>query len=709
MILFYNDWNDYPSATPDTQTKNKSFLRMALLYKQRGIKNHAFMLALHDPVLQGVDPHSEELDEITILRIVRECKTNPWYYFREVLRMPQTGSEYGVSFKANRYNLAIIWLYFNHVATFGITIRQIGKSMTAIGIYSGLLSLWTKSDVISLITKDNGLRVKTVEQLKDVIDLLPYYLQLRTRTDAYNTEAISIGALKNKFVSNVAQSSIAGALKIGRGSTTATSWVDEIAYIVNIDQTLPAALAGSGAARDNAKINGTPYGTMYTTTAGYLNTPSGIYAKDLYDNGMDFTELIFDIDNETELYRVIRKNSKDHTLLVIVEFNHRQLGKSDEWLKQKIEDSRAKGDAIRADFFNQWITGGSTSPIPKNILEYIKASIVDEPNTKLSKTGYLIKWYITDAEIERYKYTPAVIGSDTSDAVGRDDITIAVRDIKNASVIMTMMCNETNTLDFADFVIEILLEYRNFVLIMERKLNGGTIIDHLLRILPTYDIDPFKRLFNFVVHDMGINNKYKEMLLTPLKDRDNSVYTIYRKQFGYPTSGGGRASRDNLYGTNLLNSCKYSGRSVRDSVLINQILSLVTKNNRIDHSSGNHDDMVIAWLLGYYFLTQADNIEYYGINQRDVLSTMYIHSDDPKDIFKLKRIKEQEGLKEEILNMLDTIHKVKNDLIIRKLMFRVRRLNNKLDEDVKNKFNINARLQEIEDMKELKKKKYWER
>ena len=706
MILFKKDWDRYPSAIVHTTTKNESFIRISALYKEMGIENHLFPLALHDKSLMDIDPHSKDLDRITVAKIVRECRVNPWYFFREVLRVPQTGSIHGVPFIANRYNIAIIWLYFNHISTLGITIRQKGKSLTAICINAGLLTVWTMNDTMSLITKDNGLRVKTVKNLKEVLELLPFYLQHRTKADTYNTEAISIDLLGNKFVSNVAQSSIAGAMKVGIGNTSANFWIDELAFINNVDVTIQAALPGTGAARDNARKNGTPYGTMYTTTAGYLNTKSGVYAKEMYDTSAKFTEKLYDSEDISRLEKIIRKSSKDHTLLVTVEFNHRQLGETDEWLKEKIEASRQTGDAIRANYFNQWITGNSTSPIPKNIIEVIKESIEKEPNIVISSGGYMTRWYVSDREIEMYKQLPIVIGSDTSDAIGRDGITMVFRDIRDGSVLACMECNETNTLDFADYVIEILTEFMKSVLIMERKLNGGTIIDHMLRILPTLGIDPFRRIFNFVVQDMDIEEKYRDMLNTPMERRDGNVYIQYRKQFGYPTSGGGRTSRDNLYGSNLINSCKYTGSKVRDSVLANQLFGLIVKNGRIDHSSGNHDDMVIAWLLGYYFLTKANNVGYYGIESRDILSNVQTTL-NIKDIEKLKQIKRQEQIKARISTLLKMISETRDVYKSKMLINKVKMLERGLDGEIKNKFNLEARLQEIETMKKLKKKRRW--
>ena len=63
MILFLEDYKNYPNLIIDTQTTNQSFLRLAGLYKSMGVKNHAFILALHDPTLQGIDPFDPNLSD----------------------------------------------------------------------------------------------------------------------------------------------------------------------------------------------------------------------------------------------------------------------------------------------------------------------------------------------------------------------------------------------------------------------------------------------------------------------------------------------------------------------------------------------------------------------------------------------------------------------------------------------------------------------
>ena len=88
MILFLEDWQKYPTAIIDYETKNKSFVRQAAVYRLMGVQNHAFLLALINPRLQGVDPHDPNLTLEQQMEVAIECRINPWYFFREVARAP---------------------------------------------------------------------------------------------------------------------------------------------------------------------------------------------------------------------------------------------------------------------------------------------------------------------------------------------------------------------------------------------------------------------------------------------------------------------------------------------------------------------------------------------------------------------------------------------------------------------------------------------
>ena len=248
MILFLEDWDkpENSGAIPDLNTSNTTFLRYSQLLKTMGVKNHLFPLALHNPNLVNIDPWSENLRADEIIHIATECRLNPWYYFREILRVPPVAGVEDVPLRANRGNVALFWLFFNHVTTMLIQPRQTGKSLSTDGLMSYLLEIGTVNSKILLLTKDDDLRANNIIRLKSILDGLPRYLDLRTRKDVNNTEHITVKELGNSYKAMVPQTSEKAAAKLGRGHTVPIIHIDEIAYINYLSTTLPALLAAAG-------------------------------------------------------------------------------------------------------------------------------------------------------------------------------------------------------------------------------------------------------------------------------------------------------------------------------------------------------------------------------------------------------------------------------------------------------------------------------
>lgn len=99
----------------DIGTSNVSFLQLAMDLKSLGVTNYFFMLEIYDISLVHVDPHKVDdkgncaLTKDEVLRVLAECRRNPWYYLREVCRIPDNGNPAGIPYKANRGNIAQAW------------------------------------------------------------------------------------------------------------------------------------------------------------------------------------------------------------------------------------------------------------------------------------------------------------------------------------------------------------------------------------------------------------------------------------------------------------------------------------------------------------------------------------------------------------------------------------------------------------------------
>ena len=589
MILFLEDWAKYPTAIPNVKTTNKSWLRLAGLLKSMGVKNHAFPLALHNPDLIGIDPYSKTLTRSQMLNIVMEAGENPWFFFREIVKLNTSGGMPGM-FEANRLNIALWWLFFNHITTLGIACRQIGKSTAIWALDTYILEVSGTHTNIHLLTKDDDLRTKSIADLKLIMESLPYYMKLRNKKDTYNTEKITVEQLGNTYYTSVARSSEADAAKIGRGYTIPCHRIDEFAFIKNIEISLSSLLPSATKAREAAKKNNGFYGNIYTTTAGYLSTKEGAYAYKVYNECLKFRETLYDCKDEEDLNNVIKKNSPKGKMQVLCEYNHRQLGKTDQWLMDNINMAMVEGERAEAEYLNIWSQGNAASPISKEMLEIISNSVIKDPRVTVSKQGYIINWYVDEIS-SRTK--PLVIGLDTSDAIGNDDIAMIGRDAYTGEVLCSGLFNETNILTFSEFLVDLLVDYSNInILIIERKSTGSSIIDALLKMLPLKGIDPFKKLFNWVVHNALENKNYmEEVIKKNLNNRSEETYIKYKKEFGYATSASGRSSRDNLYGSAFTAAVKYSGKYVRDEVLFRQLSGLVKRNGRIDHRPDEHDDV----------------------------------------------------------------------------------------------------------------------
>jgi len=246
MILFRDCWKRYPGAIVHYSTTNKSWVRLAGIYNSMGVENCLFHLALHNPLLKDVDPHDPNITQEQIVMVADEAAINPWYVLREIIKVPPIAGLDSLPLRANRGNIALYWLFFNHITLMLIQPRQTGKSVSVDALMVSLLTILTVNTDISLLTKDDSLRVKNIKRLKGLVECLPKYLHLRTRQDANNTERLTIGRLGNAYNTSVAQASKKAALNLGRGMTNAINHVDEIAFINNIDVTLPAFLAAAG-------------------------------------------------------------------------------------------------------------------------------------------------------------------------------------------------------------------------------------------------------------------------------------------------------------------------------------------------------------------------------------------------------------------------------------------------------------------------------
>lgn len=621
MILFESDWGKHPGAVIHWETTNKSFLDLAAKFQIIGISNRFFFLALHNPKLRNIDPFSENLTLAQKTMVALECRQNPWYTLREVARAPAIAGVNPTKVEANRSVIALWWCFFNHVTIILTQPRQTGKSFSTDLLMTELMNFMCNNTKINLLTKDDTLRTENIARLKDIYDELPPYLKFKDKTDINNTEAITINRFNNKYTAHVPQSSPKNAYKVGRGLTSPIIQIDEGPFQPNIEIAMGSALGAMGAAIDKAKIEGEPYGVIITTTAGKKDDPSGKYIYGLVESSSVFTEKFYDAKDEDDLRKIVTSSCRSGAYRTYACFSHTQLGKTDEWLREKLSTNAQSPDDANRDFFNLWTSGTDTSPIDTQYLETMAKFIQDPSYTEIFTIGrYCVRWYIPENSKENFLRTRKIVLSvDTSDAMGGDDISATFIDVQSGAVVGAATFNETSLIEYAKWLLHILVTYPNITLIIERRSSAVSILDYLCTFLVEAGHDPFRRIFNWVINDPLEHKTIHDEIQQPVRRRSPDIYTRSKRLFGFATSGSGAQSRSELYSTTLQAAVRRCCDKIYDRTLTSQLSGLIIKNGRIDHRSGEHDDAVISWLLGHWFITTAKNLIEYGIDPNTVL------------------------------------------------------------------------------------------
>lgn len=675
-ILYLADFDKYPTAIADTESKNTSWVEQCAKYKLMGVKNYYFPLTLLQPHLRGYDPHDPDLPEDIQLAMLLECANNPWYFLREVFRVPANSGGGSGPLLANRGNIAMFWCFFNAFITYVQQIRQTGKTLNSRALVLLFHNVMAKGSQHILFTKGD-LRKEEIKNYKAMRNLLPKWLWYLHPKDADNQHEFTTLSRGNRTKTYIPQGDPESANEVGRGTSPTFVLVDEPPFLPYAEISIPSLIAATTATFDEAKAKGAIHGIIYTTTAGDLSTDSGKY---VYDNikkvGMYFSEMLFDCEDRKAAVAMILANSRGSAVpYVDISFSHRQLGYTDEWLREKIASTPASRDKIKRDFLGQWTFGSSNNPIKETTLNIIRDHVNEKPIIEETDESYLIRYHVKP---EIAKMRKSVLGLDTSNGVGRDSITGVMSDIESSEVLLAFGVSEISLTRFAYRLVDMLVEFPNMTLVPEARSSWDGIRDILLIELPLRGIDPGKRIYSRIVDNaLGSDTDkrtYREYSTGVATERK---YFQYRSSFGFPTSG---ALRESLYVDVLRDATRDAPKLIRDPVLVDELSSLVERNNRIDHKASGHDDYVISWLMGQWFLRNARNLDHYGIDRSLVLSRVKAMSfgDNPKEAMKMLK---NDKIIRDVSTLQEQLEKAKSPMEIKYLESRILSLKSELRVD----------------------------
>lgn len=548
-------------------TTNLSFLKMTYILKEFGIKNNNFFLELYDEKLFDIDPFREDLDLKTQIRIHNEISKNPWYFLREIARIPVAGEKRRI--ELTRGTLAISWSVINNISAIVVLPRQCYKTYTVAALYLWFFYWGCTNTDFMLFSYSDAILQGNLQRIKELRDNLPSYLNLyKAGRDKDNSREMRYQT--NNFYNHIRikapPQSPDEAVKAGRGFSTPIMWYDEVNFITNIDKIYGSSTFAYKTIAEIAKKNNAFHHRLMTSSVGFLDREEGMWGFNFINSSADYTEKMFDYPIET-VKEMISKNSTNNFLHI--EFMYYDLGKSDNYLEEMKKDSIDE-TTFNREVLNKWLRTEGIHPLGKVVVDLLLDNIVEPSEVLVINDVYFLKLYKSIEEIDFNKQY--VMGVDCGGNLLQDFSVITIVDPNNFETIGVLRSNSYSTNRFAKAIVNIMKDiFTNSILVMERNNMGIAIIDYITE-----------------------NN----FLLA------GRVYYDENDKPGFATT---KQSRYLLLNVILKTVVTYDYKLLHDSHIINEIASLVIKNGRIDHPDKGHDDTLLSYLFTRWFLMYAKN------------------------------------------------------------------------------------------------------
>ena len=562
-------------------TKNISALKMSYILEEMGIKNNKFMLRLNNPELLHIDPFDENLTELEKAMVTNEIIINPWYFFREIVRIPSSGQV--VSFEFHRGTIALIWTVLNNICSFSVWPRQVYKTTTMYCIYNYLYYWGSIFNKMTFIAHEDSIARKNLQGVKDIRNNLPIYLNLYdSKKDKDNEKEMYNRSNNNRINCRGPARNPDASRKAGRGLTTPILWFDEVSFITYIADMYDSISFAYSKASESAKESGAPYHQVMTTTAGFLNTEEGKWAYKFLNSSADFTELFYDMD-----IKVVRNVIKNTSLsdFVNLSYMYYDLGKDENYLeeqKKRLVNSPTPKDTLDREVLNVWKEVITDHPLSSDKIERLYGLRKKPTDYVIINDTYSIRMYV---DMDTFDFDKPLIGGlDIGGNLKGDFSALVVLDPSDFSVIAVLRSNSQSTLLFSFAIVTIMKDlFKGLILFPERNYNAA-VIDTIAASLP----NSRKRIYYEREDAAGIFNSKK---VRPILF--NMILRLAVDDYG-----------DRIY----------------DNTIITEIGGIIReKSGKLNHKSGKNDDTMIAYLLALYFILYVDDVGKY-IDKSIILS-----------------------------------------------------------------------------------------
>lgn len=586
-------------------TTNRSFLELHKDLKTLGVQNNKFFLALYDKSLDGIDPYSPVMPLEMQARIFRECVINPWYFLREIARVPEDGKPIapggGTQFQIDRNSAATWYLFLNGIDHFSSKPRQCGKTVDAIAKINYAYHFGALSASITFGNKDSTLNKMNLSRLKAQRDLLPLWLQMKTSIDTVTMKVLkgteNVTSMKNPVTKNTiillpTANTESRADGLGRGFTSSIQFWDEFEWMPYNTRIIDTSVFAYNTASDNAKKNMSLYGRIFTSTPGNLDSRDGQTA-DSFIRGDEasrpmliWKDKMFDMPINKLNEQV---KSKSYNGIVYVEHGWKELKKSNEWYEKACRGVRYNAEQIAREILLMRLRGTSKSPFRRTDIMALINNI-HEPVDSVDYSDNSCPIYFYEKLDRRTRY---IMSIDPAEGLSGDNMAMVLINPYTEHIAAEFKSPYIHQGKMGKLVVNFMRKYCPKSLIIVENNRGRELI-HALQESPYsdrlwYDIDKLEG---------------KDMVNDTMESRA-------QRALGFNTSPKSRPLLFNLLEYMVAEENeKIYGKNVVDDICA---LERNPVTGKISAAQGKHDDMIMAYLIGLYVFRNASNLEDWGL------------------------------------------------------------------------------------------------
>ena len=603
----------------DFGTSNSSFLLTAQELKTLGIKNWYFMLEIKYPStgVQDLDPYSDELTEVDAGKIIYECKNNPWFFFREVARVPVGGAG-NVPPILTRASAAACWCFIHSFDFKLCQPRQTYKSTWCNIILEYMFLFEYRNNTLPMMHLTLERCEKSAELWRDYVMALPKYMNpwygrakvpgvKSLKYDEHNTALLLLSQPKN---ADDARNKL-------RGLTSAAGMFEEYEYLQHFADVMEGGGPAIISAREIARQYGIRTCIMMLSTPGNLETEEGRAAQNMIDATPRFNEQMYDLPEEEVKKMFEPVEMPDGSIRkpissFYIEFNYKQLRKTEAWVDEQYTIALQSGriDEYKRGVLLQRYRGADAVLFAQQDIDYM-ISHVREPKHVLFLLNkfnmYIYEHNITHFDLHSdtpYFDTqiPYLIGVDVSAGGNGDNTTMIIVNPYTLEIAAELSSPYIGALDLMRLITVVAKLVPRGIFCLETNSIGKAIVDFVQE----------SRLEHRFYHDPKLDmakNTIQKNEHTSVVAKKKAEEKYYIGTYVTP------AIRNNMM--DLLKSyVKEYKHLLNSKFLVKDITNLTRfKNGKIAAMDGEHDDMVMAFLHVLYVLHYGAELGRFGIDK----------------------------------------------------------------------------------------------